>query len=85
MAKERVYQWYVEPLDAHTNATVSGMLSAGDACQGIKCYDGTRRDLWCCDHQAIAKLRRSRQDLSLKFKIYIKEGGGQIRPWQFES
>ena len=80
MTRERVYYWYVEPLDSHTNTVISGHLPTDEICQGILCGDGKQRDLWLCNRGLISRLKRSKRDLNLSFRVFVKEGdNGPIR------
>ncbi len=77
---EKIYAWFLEPLDKHTNDIISSELGEEDFQRHIACADGTRRDLWRCEnHRLISKLKTSKSQFNLKFNIFVREGGGKIR------
>lgn len=76
--------WFVEPLDATTNAVISAELTDTEVHPATKCKDGTH-DLWDCSYRLIAQLAASRQQLGLKFQVFRRRGGGQIEKWRFAS
>jgi hypothetical protein len=80
MKRERDYRWYVEPLDSETNKVIAEGKWDDSILEGVTCADGSRRNLWLCDREFIAKLKRSKKALNLKFTIYVQEGrNGSIR------
>jgi hypothetical protein len=83
--KQRSYTWFVEPRDAKTNEVIARELSAEQARQWSMCNDGINRDLWECNREFVSKLMRSKQQLELRFNIFVKEGqSGKIKPWIFD-
>lgn len=84
--RHRMYTWYVEPSDSYTNQVVASRISEENAHDGIRCADDISRNLWECSHSFIAELRRSQDDLGIRFKIFCREGkSGAIREWKFEK
>lgn len=68
---KRKYTWYVKPLDAQTNSAIAELAHEEHFCHKTK--------MWKCDLDIIMALRRSRESLDLKFRIFNQEGNGQIR------
>ncbi len=83
MAKARIYAWFVEPSDSHTNEVFSREISEENLNRDIVCEDRRRRTLWACDNQTVSMFWRSRQDLKIRFKIFCQEGNGKIRECTF--
>ena len=84
--RHRMYTWYVEPLDSYTNQVVATRISEENAHDGIRCEDGISRNLWECSHSFIAELKRSQEDLGVRFKVFCREGkSGAVREWKFEK
>jgi len=78
--RERKYEWFVEPLDSHTNKVISENVGAENFCHDFPCHDEQKRNLWRCPSAMVFMLWRSKKDLALKFKVYSRElPGGQIR------
>ena len=80
MKREREYSWYVEPLDPETNRIIGEKFNVDSMMEGVRCDDGLRHDLWLCDRQFIARLKKARKSFNLKFNIWVQEGRGLIRP-----
>lgn len=80
MPKERDYRWYVEPLDDDTNKVVGRKKWEDSMLEGVRCSDGLRRNLWLCDRDLINALNKSKSSLNLRFRVYVQEGDGEIRP-----
>lgn len=81
--RERVYRWYVEPLNAETNAVVAEM--AGDPDENfIEEQDVEGQNLpvplWRVTFKQMSALRSSRKKLKLRFNCYSQEGNGKIEP-----
>ena len=86
IVSKRHYTWYVEPLDSLTNGVIwSAIGSEDNACESMPCADGKRHNLFRCDHEAITNLRRNRRQLHLRFKVFVQEGQGAIRPWSVKK
>lgn len=83
MAKARIYTWFLEPSDSHTNEVFSREISEENLNRDIVCGDGRRRTLWVCDVQTVSMFWRSRQDLKIRFKIFCQEGHGKPRECTF--
>lgn len=80
------YTWFAEPLDDSTNESIKNMIGS-DADQShilenITCADGLHHNLWeLPNSQMVTTLRDSREDLNLKYKIWVRQGNGAIREW----
>lgn len=89
--KKRRYSWYFEPQDAHTNEVIGkyiNNLSEKDGSDAGKllCQDGQKRDLWQCAYWVITRFLINRDQLKLKFGVFVREGAsGPIRQWQFRN
>lgn len=85
--KGRVYKWFIEPLNTHTNEIIARnqeFLSDEHVIDGVKCADGRFHRLWgCVNYDFVAKLYKSRTHLGAIFKIWHQEGHGKIRLWGF--
>lgn len=80
--RHREYFWYLEPLDSHTNEVIGKYLWEDENAETSRlCADGIRRNLWRCQWCDVERFQNSRQDLKLKFKVFVQEGQGQIRAW----
>jgi hypothetical protein len=79
---KRVYAWFIESLNSHTNRVLSENLPSENAMQR-HCGDGEDHDLWMCDFGHLKKFCESAIDLGIQFNIYNQEGGGQIRRCKF--
>jgi len=81
---DRIYVWYVEPLDSHTNEVIAKQLIAISLCCTEVCADRKRHELWTCSHQFAMSLVKSKEDLNLRLKIWGKEGrNGKIHDKTF--
>ncbi len=84
--RERKYIWYVQPLDKSTNDILSGMAGEENFLENQK-VEGTeeRVPLWRLPtgRSKLMALRASRAKLGLKFRLFIQEGAGKIRPFPF--
>ncbi len=77
MAKVR-YTWFIEPLDSHTNEVLARRLPEENAsCHTLE--DGQEHNLWQCASDFVWFLKRSQENLALRFKVYNKAGQGKIR------
>ncbi|MFA4871479.1 MAG: hypothetical protein WC610_00230 [Patescibacteria group bacterium] len=84
--KSIVCIWFVEPLDKDTNAVIGRMI---DPCDNLENYleavegaDGQNHNLWQLPNfQMVGSLNASAKGLRLRFKIWVREGNGQIREW----
>ena len=85
-ARQRHYTWYLEPIndDAHTNKVFASELNEKEACRGMLCQDGQKRNLWRCDYNAVGIMRQNREQLNLRFRVFVQEGGGKIREFSFK-
>ena len=75
---KKEYRWFVEPLDSLTNGILAMELPEENTQKRVLCSNGYH-DLWECPWSFVAKLRRSRKDLKLKFKVFNQKGNGKIR------
>jgi len=84
--RQRHYTWYIEPInnDAYTNKICTSELDEQNACREMLCEDGKRRNLWRCDYQTVGIMRQNRQQLNLRFRVFVQEGGGKIREFSFK-
>ncbi len=78
--KREKYSWFIEPLDSYTNGVIARELSGENFEREILCGDKVKRNLWrCASYDIIAKLLRRKNDINVKFNIFVREGGGKIR------
>jgi len=82
MAKAEVF-WFVEPLDAHTNEVISKeAVSYGlSEERNLRPRNGERPlNMWRCRHLFIERLKGSKRDLDLRFRVYSQRGpSGPLR------
>ncbi len=79
-------QWFVEPLDQHTNEVVVAEVSIKDTFEKITCSDRKPHNLYLVPSSSITFLNRSKlTNHFLEFRVWVKEGGGQIRPWNLQD
>ena len=86
MERQRSYKWFIEPKDSHTNEVISRELTS----EG---YESETRDLYCNDdkqhnvyrvsYDFLVYVIASKDHLHLRFKVFVQEGNGQIRPADF--
>ena len=78
------HRWYVEPLDASTNAVLAQLLPEENAHTEIHCSDGKKRSLWeCTEWAVVGKLNSSKRDMSLRYHIWVRKlPFGQVRLWK---
>jgi len=75
--------WYVEPLDSHTNKVMQSYLDNPvemelELKKRVKAYE--------VSYSSISRLKESKKDLHLSFKIYNKRGKyGQVREFDFDN
>ena len=87
LRQSRVYTWYVEPIDEHTNEVIAreaqgayGLMEE----RGLHPQDGGEPiDAWRCQHRFIERLKVSRKKLRLHFNIYNRRGSGPLRKVNF--
>ena len=84
-----VHKWFIEPLDSKTNEVLARnqqFLCEEQTLDGVWCSDGKTHKLWGCkDYGFVNKMRNSRVDLRLKFKVWHQQSQGQIREWVFPN
>ncbi len=81
--RRRNYTWYICPLDGWTNQVISREIREENAYSEIEVsVQGVciKKKLWECDFDTLMRVRSSKKRLNLRFKIWVKEGGGIIRP-----
>ena len=87
MSSQVLHNWYVEPLDAHTNEVLAKnqeFLSEEPVLHDVRCGDGKTHRLYVCkNYSNVNELRNSRMELRLKFTVWHQQGQGQIREWIF--
>ena len=77
--RQRDYTWYVQPLNAHTNLSVSMHLpeeNFNQEKQGIP-------NLWECTEEQARAFWKSRDDSGLDLNIYNQEGAREVRKCNF--
>lgn len=78
-------EWFVEPLDAHTNEVISREVASYELSEerNVRLPPRTGKppiNLWRCQHLFIERLRGSRRDLDLRFRVYSRRGSaGPVR------
>lgn len=82
MSKKK-YIWFIEPLDSHTNQTISQELINKDFGRESFCADGKEHNLWVCPLDLIKGFSKSKKALSLRFNVYNRQGQGKIRKCNF--
>jgi len=78
----REYTWYVEPLDTQTNEVIAREAQSHGLMEERELRpEGSKNPLnmWRCQHLFIERLERSKKQLGIRFKIYNREGSGQLR------
>lgn len=73
------YSWFIEPLDSFTNEVISRELPEENCSRETLCADGKKRNLWRCGYALISQLKRSKKYSNLKFRVFVRQGGGKIR------
>jgi len=75
----RTYSWFLEPMNAHTNAVFAREFSEENFCRGLRDKDGSSHNLWRCPGELIARFRNSSRELGISFFVYCREGNGALR------
>jgi hypothetical protein len=74
------YEWFVEPLNSHTNEVIMKRCSAEETLDEFMCGDGTPRNLIRCTFRFITFLVESQVILKIKFRIFKRQGvSGKIK------
>lgn len=73
MSTQRQYDWFIFPLDAHTNEVISRQVDAGDLFPDMLCTDRKKRNLFRCDKQMVNFLGKSITELGISFRIFGRE------------
>lgn len=81
--KIRMYAWYIEALDAHTNNLVSEELPSENFYNGALCADRKSHKLWRCGFDLVYRLQVNKKQCNLKFNIWRRIGGGKIEKHNF--
>jgi hypothetical protein len=84
--RERKYSWYVQPLDKSTNDILYGMVGEENFLENQEVEGVEERvPLWRLPtgRSKLTALQASRTKLGLRFRLYIQEGAGKIRPFPF--
>ena len=81
---KRYYTWFIRPLDNHTNEVIFRELDAlalseeslnqVQVCEGKTIYNAIQIPTEMIDY-----LLKSRDQLGIRFKLYVREGNGKIR------
>jgi hypothetical protein len=79
---DRIYTWFVEPLDGHTNEVIAKEAAARgvadeDFMCNILCSDNKRRDLWRLPTDLVKYLWESRETHHLRIECFSIEGKGR--------
>lgn len=84
-----VYQWFLEPLDAHTNKVVANFLSSISCLEenilsSVVTEKGEIMAFQMRDYRDISYFLRSKDSLNLRFRIYNRRGNqAQLRQCSF--
>ena len=80
---EKHYRYFVKSRDKHTNDVLATKLSEfGD----YLCSDGKTRFMFeAPDHDFIAYLQRSKNELSVDFEVFIQEDNKRPHRWPFNA
>jgi hypothetical protein len=82
------YQWFVKPLNVTANEHIAFLLSAelrgDDYCFDVLDDQGNRHRVWRVEHRDVELLEKSRQELDLKFRVFVRQSRhGKLREWKF--
>jgi hypothetical protein len=77
--RKRTYDWFVEPLDANTNAALARELPEEDVLRDIRDSQGIKHDIYRVGSRKLSYLRRSAFQSNLKIRVYVREGQGEMR------
>jgi hypothetical protein len=83
--KKRSYHWFVEPLDANTNAAISKLVPEVDEIVGMHDEKDTVRNVYRINGRQLSMLQSSKTQIGLKFNVYVQEGNGKIRSFNLPS
>ena len=79
MKNRRTYIWYIEPLDPNTNLALSKVLREENYFEELTDNTGQPRNVWECRYQLVESFRYAKDQRDFKFRVYIREGSGQLR------
>jgi hypothetical protein len=80
------FQWFVEPLNSHTNSVVKGLFDLeGDIYDfgSENTKDGKQVNVFRCNsYKTVGELLRCRNEKDLKLRIYVRRGSyGPLKEW----
>jgi hypothetical protein len=84
--EKQEYQWFVEPLDSHTNEVIARLLEQdmGADLTTITDEHGETKEAFIVEHKHIQALENSKKQQNLRFRKYNRKGkDGKIREWKF--
>lgn len=77
MGNQRIeYEWFVEPLDAHTNGVFAETI-------GDDTNYSEETNQWRCSWKLVYAFQRARQSKNLRFRIFSRANNGKIRECTF--
>ena len=76
--------WYIGDFDAHTNEVIAHVIPSENCISQVLCQDEKKRDLWRTDYATITRLKKSKNQSGLVFKIFKRDGSyGPVKKWDF--
>ena len=77
----RAYRWFIEPLNADTNAVIAKELPEENAFRGVRDNEGRKHDVWLVggDARTVRTFVNSRKSAGLRFNVFVQEGNGKMR------
>jgi len=81
---KRSYEWFLEPRNNHSNEVISRNIAEENFSENVICADGQSRNLWRCPSGMVFMLWRSRSNLKITFRIFVRQlPNGKIRNCTF--
>ena len=65
-------QWFVEPLNPHTNEVIARHIE-GDNCMEVEDCEGKKLTVWLADHAFINQLRGFTRGSGVRFNVYSRK------------
>jgi hypothetical protein len=90
MSKKISTDWFVEPLDSHTNEIIAKNLAAVNKVdENVDVIDASGEShsvFQVEDHSFVTRLYKDKRKFSLNFNVYYRQGkNSKLRPWRFEE
>ncbi|MFA5934152.1 MAG: hypothetical protein WC795_02970 [Candidatus Paceibacterota bacterium] len=86
MAKEKMYRWFIYPMDGeHTNKVLSNPQHNNTFFEGLSATDQAQRiPVWECSREFLTQFENGRKGNGVKYRVYVQESKyGKLKPYPF--